>query len=218
MQQVVFVGSTDASCSRPIGRVKTTQLYWQASDGSSPAERLADSPQAWSGSWSPDGKLLVFVQASAGVEREISLLTLGPPRVVRPLLHVQAKAPDPRLSPDGRWLAYVSDESGQQEVYVRPFPHLDTKRHISMDGGNTPVWDPHGRELFYQIQTQPAFVGGAPRLLFDGALEAGVFSVFDVASDGRIVMIQSGESEAAATEISVVGNWFEELKRRVPMK
>jgi len=113
-------------------------------------------------------------------------------------------------------------------VYVQPFPGLSAKWRISTDGGHAPLWEPHGRELFYQngdklmavaIETEPGFVAGAPRLLFEGSYVAQTGDDYDVAPDGRrFVMIQRGPSEAPATQITLVQNWFEELKRRVPSR
>jgi Tol biopolymer transport system component len=211
------------------------QLYWQPVDGSSPAERLADSSEAWGGSWSPDGKLLVFTgntndavhQRTDSTTRAISLLALGPPRSVRPLIQNPFPSAGPHLSPDGRWMAYVSDESGQPEVYVRPFPRVDSKRQISTNGGTFPLWASHGRELFYKngrklfavpIRTEPEFIAGTPRLLFEGSFEVGVGRPYDIAPDGRFIMIQTGQSEAPVTQIALVQNWFEELKQRVPAR
>jgi serine/threonine protein kinase len=204
------------------------QLYWQTPDGSGPVERLDDrSEPTGSGSWSPDGKVFVFSQWNAESNADIWLLTIGATRAVRPLIRSPFNQHDPRLSADGRWLAYVSDESGRPEVYVQRFPGLGAKWQISTGGGSEPVWEPHGRELFYQdgvkmmavsIQAEPTFVAGTPRLLFEGAYVAdGWGTNYDVAPDGRFIMIQLGQSEAPATHIALVQNWFEELKRRVPI-
>ena len=131
----------------------------------------------------------------------------------------------PSLSPDGRWLAYVSTESGRPEVFVQPFPGLGAKWPISTDGGTTPVWSRLGRELFYRngdrmmgvaVQTEPTFVAGHPQLLFEGHYYAGSWTNFDVAPDGRFIMIQNDRTDAPQTRIAIVENWFEELKRSRP--
>ena len=203
------------------------QLSWQTADGNDPREVLAgESDPIGGGSWSPDGKLFVFGSGS-GTNADILLLAVGPPRTVRPLIRTPFTEIDPRLSPDGHWLAYTSNESGRDEVYVQRFPELGGKRQISRDGGSTPEWDRHGRELFYQngsrmmgvaVQTQPTLVAGTPRLLFEGPFVSESGTVYDVTPDGRFVMIRLGESEAPVTQIAVVQNWFEELKRRVPTR
>ncbi len=126
------------------------------------------------------------------------------------------------------WLAYVSDVSGRWEIYVQPYPGPGGKWLISTEGGTEPVWNPHGRELFYrsgdkmmavEVTTQPGFSAGKPRLLFERHYlpTPATFPNFDVAPDGqRFLMLKPSEQEQAATQINVVLNWFEELKRRVP--
>jgi Tol biopolymer transport system component len=144
-----------------------------------------------------------------------------------PFLRTQFNEGGAAFSPDGRWLAHSSDESGRTEVYVQPFPGPGGKWQISTEGssgtaGSGPRWAGNGRELFYRIgnkmmvvdiKTEPAFTAGKPRLLFEGQFAGGG----DVAPDGqRFLMIQAVEPEQPPTQINVVLNWFEELKRRVP--
>ncbi len=126
------------------------------------------------------------------------------------------------ISPDGRWLAYVSDESRRPEVYVQQFPGGGGKKQISTEGGGVPQWASNGRELFYtngnkmmavEIKTGPTFAAGKPWPLFEKQFE----SVYDVSLDARrFLMIQAVEPERPATQINVVLNWFEELRRLVP--
>jgi WD40-like Beta Propeller Repeat len=132
------------------------------------------------------------------------------------------------LSRDGRWLAYVSDESGRFEIYVQPYSGPGGKWQISTEGGMVPVWNPNGRELFYrsgdrmmavEIAMQSGFSAGKPKVLFEGQYEPTLFTNpnYDVSPDGkRFLMLKPSESAEAATQINVVLNWFEELKRRVP--
>jgi serine/threonine-protein kinase len=153
---------------------------------------------------------------------------------VRPLLHTGFAELFPELSPDGRWMAYQSSESGKFEVYVRPFPDVDSGRwQISADGGIEPLWARSGRELFYRngeaLMTVPisagaSFAYGNPRLVLKGPYigNAQGGRAYDVSPDGRrFLMLKqaptSGDaSEPARPTITVVLNWFEELKRRVP--
>ena len=132
----------------------------------------------------------------------------------------------PAFSPDGRWIAYVSDESGRAEVYARPFPGPGQKWQISSEGGSQVLWARNG-ELFYrsgnkmmavEVKTQPAFSAGSPRLLFDGQYSWFVHRHnYDVTPDGqRFLMLKS--ADPAATQINVVLNWFEDLKQRVPVR
>jgi len=136
----------------------------------------------------------------------------------------------PEVSPDGRWLAYTSDESGRREIYVQPFPALGGKWQVSTEGGAEPVWNPNGGELFYRdgdklmsvpVTTAPEFTAGKPVLLFEGHYEVDPFSNdarnYDVSPDGQhFVMIKAEGDSRGTTEIVVVLNWFEELKRLVP--
>ncbi|MGO9257682.1 MAG: TolB family protein [Bryobacteraceae bacterium] len=128
---------------------------------------------------------------------------------------------DGEVSPDGRWLAYSSTESGSYEVYVQPFPGPGGKVRISTAGGQSPRWSKNGRELFYrdganvmsvEVQTSPQFRAGIPNQLF--AQRGG--DTWDVAPDGRRFLFEQVPSEAGTREMAVVVNWFEELRRRVP--
>ena len=133
----------------------------------------------------------------------------------------------PSLSPDGRWIAYQSNESGRVEVYARPFPDVASgKWQISSAGGVHPVWARSGRELFYRsdeemmavaIETEPTFSPGNPTVLFEDPYLRGFRREYDISLDGqRFLMIKEGSSNDAPRELHVVLNWFEELKRLVP--
>ena len=130
----------------------------------------------------------------------------------------------PALSPDSRWLAYVSDETGRNQVYVRPFPGAGGRWQISTDGGTEPVWAPDGRGIYYrtpaselvraEVQTRPAFAVGARQRLFSTAAYVGspVTQMYALSPDGRRFLFMKGE--AGARQLIVVVNWFEELKHR----
>jgi serine/threonine-protein kinase len=140
----------------------------------------------------------------------------------------------PTWSPDGHWLAFVSDESGRAEVYIQPFPGPGPRYPVSRDGGFGPVWSHDGREIFYAWLTEnrrqfemmsapvtlsPRVAVGTPQKLFEGPfwLSGGAQS-FDVAPDGRrFVMVRAEEPRATTpAQILIVENWLEELKARVP--
>jgi serine/threonine-protein kinase len=174
-------------------------------------------------SWSPLGTL---VFADRG---DLWSLRVPGDSEPQPFAPSRFNETEPAFSPDGKWLAYVSDESGRVEVYVRPFPGPGEKYPISIGGGSEPVWDRRGRELFFRngdqmmvaaVNTQSTFSVGRPRLLFTGPFVRTPGRInYDVAPDGEsFVMIDSGEESGAATEVNVLLNWFEELKRRVPTK
>ncbi len=209
----------------------TPNLFWQLADGSGGLERLTTSEHVQIPmSWSPDGQLLAFndINPNPTVHRDILVLRMGD-RKVQPFLRTGFDEGLPRFSPDGRWLAYVSNESGRNEIYVQSYPGPGGKWQISSEGGTEPAWNSNGRELFYrtgnkmmavEIATQPGFVAGKPRMLFEGRYESSPIAGhnYDVSPDGqRFLMLKPSEAaEAASTQIVVVQNWFEELKRRVP--
>jgi dipeptidyl aminopeptidase/acylaminoacyl peptidase len=142
----------------------------------------------------------------------------------------QPNATNAHFSPDGHWIAYQSGESGHAEIYVRPFQSAGGKIQISTAGGDEPMWSRDGRELFYvngdkmmavEIHTQPTFTAGTPQLLFTGRYQSSPNGVaaYDVSPDGkRFLKIQPTSSEQATSQINVVINWQEELKKRVPTK
>jgi serine/threonine protein kinase/Tol biopolymer transport system component len=212
-------------------------LFWQLADGSGGLERLTTTEYTqFPTSWSPNGQLLAFVEVNPTTGYDIWVLRMGDPsagsgqvRKAQAFLRTPFNESVPRFSHDGRWLAYVSDESGRYEIYVQPYPGPGGKWQISTEGGTEPVWNPNGRELFYRsgdkmmavdIATQPGFAAGKPRMLFAGQYVPTPLTSpnYDVSPDGqRFLMVKSSESEQAApTQINVVLNWFEELKRRVP--
>ena len=131
---------------------------------------------------------------------------------------------DAQVSPDGRWVAYTSDESGKNRVYVRPFPGPGGKTPISIQGGEEPRWSRDGRELFYRdpdknqlmavdIQTSPAFRAGQTHALFAlGNVP------WDVAPDGkRFLVVKEAEGSAGELKMQAVVNWFEELRQKAPV-
>jgi serine/threonine-protein kinase len=212
-------------------------LFMQLADGSGGLERLTTSDyNHFPLSWSPDGQLLAFIEFNPTTGRDIWVLRLGDPsagsgqvRKAQPFLRTPSDETSPQFSPDGRWLAYASNESGPYEIYVQPYPGPGGKWQISTEGGAEPVWNPNGRELFYRngdkmmavdVTTQPSFSVGKPRMLFEGQYQPTpvTFPNYDVSPDGqRFLMLKASEQEQAApTQINVVLNWFEELKRRVP--
>jgi len=204
-------------------------LFWQWADGSGGLERLATSEYVNAPmSWSPDGQLLAFLEVNPNTGYDILVLRLTD-RKTQPFLRTPFNESAARFSPDGRWLAYISDESGHWEIYVQPYPGPGGKWQISTEGGTEPLWNPNGRELFYrsgdkmmavEITTKPSFSAGKPKVLFEGRyqLAPGTFPNYDVSPDGqRFLMLKPSEQGAASpTQINVVLNWFEELKRNVP--
>ena len=202
-------------------------IYWTPADQSGePEPLLVTEDYLRPGSWDPSGQLLAFARSSAVTGRDIWVLDRenGPSAVVATTFEERA----PVFSPDGRLLAYVSDESGQDEVYVQPYPGGGERFPVSIGGGVAPVWSPNGSELFYRrgdqvmsvpVQTDPVFSAATPQRLFagrfdlDGALDT---PNYDISPDGeRFVMVNRGQY-AIASQLHVIVNWFEELKRLVP--
>jgi hypothetical protein len=225
-------------------RAGPQNLFWQPADGSGAAERLTTTEYlSTPNSWTPDGQSLAFIEVRPETGSDINVLTLSGPSAssgqapsagsgqghkVQPFLRTRFTEGAPGFSPDGRWMVYISDESGRREVYVQPYPGPGGKWQISTEGGTEPVWNRNGRELFYRIDdrmmavditTQPTFSAGSPRMLFEAPYlpSPATFPNYDVSPDGqRFLMLKPGEAAQAATQINVVLNWSEELKRRVP--
>ena len=180
--------------------------------------------------WLPDGAgLLVYTNASDGVIN-IGILTPGADPTVDLLIDTPFAEGGPTLSPDGRWLAFHSDRSGQFEVYVDRFPELGQLQRISTSGGREPKWSPDGQELFYRegvgtrimsvsVDAGASFSAGDPTPLFEGryAFSTGGERPFDILPDGRFVLVKSVESATDNADVVVVKNWLEELDRLVPI-
>jgi len=206
----------------------TRNLFWRDANGIGSADPLTPSPytqSAWS--WSPDERLFIS-QDNPGTSFDIAIISTedGDSEVL-----IQSPAGEfwADLSPDGNWLAFVSTRSGQGEVYVRPFPEVDsTEWTISRDGGGQPKWSLNSRELFYRdgsavmavaYDTEPTFSPGIPDTLFVGDYISSIGrKSYDVAPDGRFLMMKPvGQTEGAGPpRINVVQNFFEELNRLVP--
>jgi serine/threonine-protein kinase len=152
-----------------------------------------------------------------------ALATTGDSTLV-PLVRGPALERNPRLSPDGRWLAHDSDESGRLEIYVRPFPEVHAaKRQISMSGGTAPRWSADGRELFFVTERlelvavpttlSPTFSAGTPRVLFSAGF-TGQVSPYDVTPDGKrfLMLRRPGGAPEAPDQLIVVENFVQELR------
>jgi len=204
-------------------------IYSQAADGSTP-ERLEFSGPGdqMPNSFTPDGTQLLVNENF----RDLSLVTLTRPARVERLLGSEANEWLGEISPDGKWLAYESNESGDRfEIFLRPFPAVDVRREtISIDGGRYPLWGRNGNELFYinlngammsvPIILSPKLKIGRPTKLFDWTRPASVITArpYDISRvDGRFLMGRAVSASAPPPiDISVVINWFEELRMLLP--
>jgi hypothetical protein len=149
--------------------------------------------------------------------------------VLVPLVTTPASEGEPALSPDGRWLAYVSDESGAGEVYVRPFPDVASARwQVSTTGGGEPVWANNGRELYYRngrnelvaaaVRASPGFSVGEQKVLFSITpyLDLGFMQSYNISPDDRrFLMVREG-APSQESELILTENWLQELERRAP--
>jgi serine/threonine-protein kinase len=215
------------------------EVYWQAWDGSGTPEQLSrDSPDLMMpNDVSADDRYVFLFDVNA--PRDILMVpTEGAPTTPVAIVSTPASEENGTLSRDGHWLAYQSNESGRYEIYVRPFPDVESGRwQVSTAGGIAPRWSRSGRELFYyyndgragrlmavDVDTATVFSARAPRLLFEGPYEAPQQGrqIFDVSlDDQRFLMIKRAETsdaEALEPELIVVQNWFEELKRLAPTR
>jgi len=197
-------------------------LYWQAADGSAPAERLTTSVYNQNvSSWSPDEKWLAFQESRPDTGWDIWLLPLDEERVPRPFLQTEFDERRAQISPDGQFLAYQSNETGRNEIYVRSFPDSSRRWQVSTTGGTSPRWNPTRSELFYlrgnevlavSLEGDPDLEIGAARPVFGRATFG-----YAVAPDGeRIAVIEDSEAVEPITELQLVLNWDEELKRLLP--
>jgi Tol biopolymer transport system component len=208
-------------------------LSWQRADGTG-GERLADAPGggAWHpNSFTPDGAQLVFREITLGLDNNLWLLSLVD-KTARPLIKSDAREFNGEVSPDGRWLAYQSDESGAYEVYVRPFPKVNTGRwQVSTGGGTHPMWNPKVGELLYLASGKllgVKFASGATPSL--GPARVVINNVpyppfvtqgrtFDISPDGQRFLFKTPVIEAGDDPLAnllhyeVVLNWTEELQR-----
>ncbi len=210
-----------------------TNLYRQASDGTGQAEpllkkRLESNGALVTNCVTPDGKFLVF---SVGVPSNVMILPMDGSGEPRPLLNnPQYAERSAQISPDGRWMAYQSDESGSFQVYVRPFPKVDEGRwQISSQGGTVPIWSPNGRELVYTdeanhvmsvpVQAGTTFSFGKASVFFDFSdRPASVYRNYDFAPDGvRLAIVKDPQRVRGSSQFVVTLNWFDELRRRVPV-
>jgi serine/threonine-protein kinase len=206
-------------------RAGAPRLFWQAVDGRSPPEPVTHAHGSQKevaqnvGSWAPGGQVMVFSERAQRTGWDLWTLTMGGERNLKAFVQTSFNERNPRFSPDGRWVAYESDETGLTEVYLVPYPGPGRKVKISTDGGTSPVWARDGRALFYRngdammgvpIQTLPSFSPGRARLLFRRVSPY----PFDVAPDGRFLMIEDLPAPALGP-LTVALNWHAELKRRL---
>lgn len=175
-----------------------------------------------------DGKWLIFQRCPKDGRLDIYEMSLDTPRIVRPLVQTPGDDHYPSLSPDNRWLAYASDQSGRSEVYVQPYHAEGEPVRVSREGGTGPVWGPHGNELYFKelsgsgvytvvVHTGKEVQFGIPKLLFGGSYASDLRwgRSYDIASDGLRFIMMKYKDPPPAEQFVVVTNWFDELKRKL---
>ena len=204
-------------------------LFWQVIDGSAEAEQLRESgaTNSFPGSWSPDGSMLAFHEANENMTRE-DLWIRPKEGQASVFLATEFVELTPQVSPDGQWVAYVSNQTGEPRVFVQPFPDGGRVIPVSAGAGTEPVWSRDRTQLFFrddtqmmvvQVQLEPTFAAERPEVLFEGPYDLDPILLgtpnYDSALDGRFLMVTAGEG-VPAPQINVVLNWFDELQRLVP--
>ncbi|MFQ5676839.1 MAG: hypothetical protein ACE5G1_13160, partial [bacterium] len=174
-------------------------------------------------SWSPDGKVLLF-----GDFRDIWSLRLDSTMTREPLINRSFQEWAAAFSPDGRWVAYTSDEQAQYDIYVEPYPPTGESVQVSTEGGEGSVWSQNTNELFYRndrkwmavsFKTSPSLSFEAPRVLFEGNYLNIAGVDYDVSPDGqRFLLLKPIEASSPRMQLNVVTNWFSELRRKVPVE
>jgi eukaryotic-like serine/threonine-protein kinase len=194
-------------------------LFTLRADGSGAPERLSTSDNVQlPGSWSPDGSQLAFVELLPATGRDVLIMKMAEGRAVERLIATSAHESSPRFSPDGRWLAYVSNESGRNEIYLRSLIGAPQTQQVSEAGGMEPVWSRDGRELFYRagdgvraVRVEGRRTSGANRAPLAGRFESGSIDRinYDSATNGGFMMVQAAEQQAGDHELHVLFNWVD---------
>lgn len=232
--KLTFGGSDFAVMWSPDGRRLVYEsasgaLFSIPSDGSSRTpEKVSPDGHFHPHGWSPDGREIIAAEIGTPTLANLTGLPVGGTGAQRAIVQTENTEGQQgaALSPDGRWLAYVSDVTGQAEVWVQPYPGPGAPVRVSPGGGTEPVWGRNGRELFYLqsdrlmavgVGAQASFTFTPPAQLFETRhRRGGQPPSYDVAADGRFLMLKSPTDQAVTAHFVVVLNWIEELRRRVP--
>lgn len=184
-------------------------LYLVSSDLSGPPRQIT-SRRSWDfpKSWTPDGRAIAVVEQYQATLPDIFVVAPRQGAVPMPLISTRFDEHEAAFSPDGRWIAYQSNQSGRDEIYVEAYPHGGRKSVVSTSGGTTPVWRRDGQELFYrsgnammsvQIHTGSEFSAGKPQMLFKGEFDP----AYDVSADGQQFLMVKVPKKAPRTEVKV---------------
>ena len=216
-----------ATVTYSSNRAGPQNLFSIATDGSGVEQRLTTAAFSQQpSSWSPDGTLLAFTQYEPKTGSDIWLYSKREGSAT-PFLRTPFNETSAHFSPDGHWIAYSSDESGRQEIYMLPTPgKVGVKRKVSAAGGIEPVWNPRGGELYYlndnnlmsvQVKFQPSLTIGIPQLLFSRGLalvQNQNLNTYDVAADGRrFVMQKAFDTLSPPRQLHLISNGLDQLFR-----
>jgi serine/threonine-protein kinase len=214
------------------------ELFWRLADGTGSDERLLarakDLFALVAMGWSADGKQLLFNEVPPSNQCAIGQISIERPSDVKLLVKSESCNFYPAVSPNGRWMAYESNVSGREEIYIERYPELGNRQPVSTGGGELPLWSRNGRELFFSsldsrqilavpVQSGTTLIAGRQQVLFEFEMLSfqGDVRPYDIAPDGRFLIIGSGQADSgssAASNMIVVLNWTEELNRLVPTK
>jgi hypothetical protein len=200
-------------------------IYVKSADGIGDEQQLTKGEQFQSPlSWSPDGKYLLYWVIDPVTGQDLWTLSFAD-GTSRPIVRTALNDTHAAFSPDGQWIAYVTEEGGRAEVFVAPFPAMNQRWRISTSGGMEPAWSPDGRELFYRdgpnfmaadVRLTPTFSAGTPRRLFEDAFvqSPNTFTGYSVSRDGkRFLFPQRLQADPPLTHLNVVVNWFTALRQ-----
>jgi Tol biopolymer transport system component len=212
--------------------IVSSNIFIKRVDGSAEVQRLQlNGKYQLPFAFSRDGKTLIYGAGETFNERDLYTITLEDGAKPEPFLATQFYEWHAALSPDGEWLAYVSDESGRKEVYMRPFPKASGKWQVSSGGGIAPVWSPSGTEIFFQgdkmmMAATLNMAAGIPQIaepieLFPLPTGFIVGPEYDISPDGEHFALVQGEGgdegqQAERSHLRFVLNWFSELEAKIP--
>jgi len=201
-------------------------IHFISIDGSKDVDEVYNSDfPIYPASWSPDGMWIAFYEINPNSQRDIWVLSLKD-RTAKPIIATKNNERAPMFSPDGSFIAYVSNDTGRDEIYVQPFPTTGAKWQVSHDGGREPYWDPNGDKLFYrignkmmslEIESGPSFNWEKAQIVFEGNFFSHLnYTTYSKTPDGDRFMMSKPKGDLVVRQINVVLNWFEVLKRLVP--
>ena len=207
---------------------RTGNIFWKSADGTGQRQEISRGQYTrYPGSFSPDGKILAFVEVHPATQGDIWVMSLDGDRRAQPFQNTDADEWSPRFSPDGRWIAYASNESGRHEIYIRPMSSAGGRKRISTEGGTWPTWARNSREIFFAAGDKIAAVSldaegnrvGQQRTIVETPRVEGYrfesdAPYYDVMPDDEHFVLRLTPQYASPTHYNVVLNWLEELKTR----